>query len=62
MDTNPIHAVKEIEVISSLWAENRGPKKVNELLASGEWIIVSTVSGTDRDGYPIHEWVMGKVV
>ncbi|MCU7060789.1 hypothetical protein K7R09_03245 [Serratia ureilytica] len=62
MDTNPIHAVKEIEVIPSTWAEGNGPKKVNKLLESGEWILISTVSGTDRYGYPIHEWVLGRIV
>lgn len=62
MQLNTLPPLKEIEVISSVWADNRGPKKVNELLASGEWIILSTASGTDRDGYPIHEWVMGKIV
>ncbi len=61
METSLLHTVKEIEIISSLWAEKAGEKKVNKLLASGEWIIISTTSGTDIDGYPIHEWVLGKI-
>ncbi|HDL8567061.1 TPA: hypothetical protein ACMY33_000972 [Yersinia enterocolitica] len=61
MEINPLHTVKEIEVISSLWAEKAGEKKVNKLLASGEWIIISTSSGTDIGGHPMHEWVLGKI-
>ncbi|EMY0610134.1 hypothetical protein [Yersinia aldovae] len=61
MEINPLHTVKEIEVISSLWAEKAGEKKVNKLLASGEWFIISTSSGTDIDGHPMHEWVLGKI-
>lgn len=61
MDTNPLHTVKEIKVISSAWADRAGEKKVNELLNTGEWIIIGTSSGNDRDGYPVHEWVVGKI-
>ncbi|WP_265576074.1 hypothetical protein [Proteus sp. CD3] len=33
---------------------------MNELLNSNEWVLISCSSGTDRDGYPIHGWVLGK--
>jgi hypothetical protein len=62
MELNPLPAVKEIKVISSAWADRGGEKKVNELLESGEWVMISTSSGVDRDGYPIHEWVLGKLM
>jgi len=62
MEQTTLPEVKEIEVISSAWAERQGEKKVNELLKSGEWVLISASSGVDRDGYPIHEWVMGKVI
>ncbi|MCS3426025.1 hypothetical protein M2403_004658 [Rahnella sp. BIGb0603] len=62
MERNTLPAVTEIEVISSVWADRQGEKRVNELLKSGEWVMISTSSGVDRDGYPIHEWVMGKLI
>ena len=51
--------VTEIKVISSSWPEGRGVLTVNELLSSN-WVMLSTSSGVDHDGKPVHEWVMGK--
>lgn len=62
MQQSYLPPLTEIKVISSLWAEGAGEKKVNELLSAGGWIMISTSSGVDRDGYPIHEWVMGKLL
>lgn len=62
MINSQLPAVSEIKLISSLWPENSGVIKVNELLSSNRWIMLSTSSGIDHDGRPMHEWVMGKLL
>ncbi|ECF1520415.1 hypothetical protein E1A00_09925 [Salmonella enterica subsp. enterica serovar Tennessee] len=62
MEFSQLPPVTEIKVISSLWPEGSGVKKVNELLSSNEWTLLSTSSGIDHDGRPMHEWVMGKLL
>lgn len=62
MINSQLPAVSEIKIISSLWPENSGVLKVNELLSSNRWIMLSTSSGIDHDGRPMHEWVMGKLL
>ncbi|MDA5472336.1 hypothetical protein [Yersinia kristensenii] len=60
MQQSYLPPLTEIKVISSLWAE--GEKEVNKLLSTGGWFMISASSGIDRDGYPIHQWVMGKLL
>ncbi|CNJ31740.1 hypothetical protein [Yersinia intermedia] len=65
MNTNPIPALQEIKVLSSGWVPGEGrigEKEVNKLLQSNKWIMLSTSSGVDSDGFPVHQWVMGKLV
>ncbi|EDL8430885.1 hypothetical protein AHW50_09475 [Salmonella enterica subsp. diarizonae] len=62
MEFSQLPPVTEIKVISSLCPEGSGVKKVNELLSSNKWTLLSTSSGIDRDGRPMHEWVMGKLL
>ncbi|MBP2856801.1 hypothetical protein J8657_04230 [Dickeya oryzae] len=62
MELSFLPPVTEIKVISSLWAEGLGVRTVNELLNSGKWVLLSTASGIDNDGRPMHEWVMGKLL
>lgn len=62
---NTVPPLQEIKVLTSCWSPtegNAGEKEVNRLLKSNDWIMLSTSSGVDRDGYPVHHWVMGKLV
>lgn len=64
MQVNTIPAIQEIKVLSSGWVPGEGrvgEKEVNKLLQSNQWIMLSTSSGVDSDGYPVHQWVMGKL-
>lgn len=56
--SNSLMNICEVRTFSSLYSEHENI--VNELLNSNEWVLISCSSGTDRDGYPIHGWVLGK--
>ncbi|MBC8946363.1 hypothetical protein Xsto_03245 [Xenorhabdus stockiae] len=61
METNPLHKVSEIKTFSSsIWPDEE--VAINKLLATKKWILLGCASGTDRDGSPMHEWVLGKIV
>lgn len=54
---NDLHqSVKEVQVLHSY---HDGVSKLNKMLSEG-WIILSTVSGQDEQGYPIHTWTIGR--
>lgn len=58
VEINQLANIGEIQTFSSIYADHE--KIVNALLDSNEWILISCSSGTDRDDYPIHGWVLGK--
>ncbi|WP_040903432.1 hypothetical protein [Yokenella regensburgei] len=56
-DQKDMHqAVKEVRILHSY---HDGTTKLNKFLAEG-WILLSTASGHDEQGYPIHSWTIGR--
>lgn len=54
---NDLHqSVKEVQVLHSY---HDGVSKLNKMLSEG-WILLSTASGQDDQGYPIHTWTIGR--
>ncbi|WP_169923061.1 hypothetical protein [Xenorhabdus budapestensis] len=41
----------------------RGPEQyeMNNLLNSGEWVLLSVAPGVDEDGYPMHKYSLGRI-
>ncbi|EKT58535.1 hypothetical protein [Providencia sneebia] len=60
MEQNLLFKVGEIKTFRSSFVSET-ENKINELLLTKEWVLISCVGGTDRDGYPIHEWCLGKI-
>ncbi|MBP6518671.1 hypothetical protein [Shewanella sp.] len=60
MEQKQLVSISEIKTFrSSFLSETEN--KINELLSTKEWVLISCIGGTDRDGYPIHEWCLGKI-
>jgi len=48
--------VKEVRLLHSVYD---GVDSLNNLLDAG-WVLLSTASGVDAEGYPIHTWTVGR--
>ena len=60
MDSNQKDVHQSVQEVVLLHSVYDGTAKLNDFLSRG-WVLLTTASGVDDQGYPIHTWTIGRI-